>query len=415
MFDILYNKKNVLYELFNSMLKELRDIVKYFILSLGVSAFIVFVLVFVGLRKMFIRNMMITSKLTTINQTDIEEIVSTIDEFISQSTCFDINTEDKSITYDVDDENDKLLQDNNEQINKKEDSNEKLKRKTKIILSFVINTLFIAAILFIIFIVIYTTIDSYINTIDIYFTFTSIISTSKFYNSLILTVLRDVYLSENTLIFNSSHASNIEYINVLYETQKQSNLNMFTYFSQHEKTFEASLRNKMRDVFYSNVCVSSALNVNCTRGDVDISKVLVKGMKYAVDYYANQIDYVKIQYNTAIDDGTNLFIVFTMANDLFILCDIMNDVYLKRIYDYIGQMTKGMFNDKGNNVLLILIAVSVSCVIVLLITIATRWRRYMNRVKMEEAMSVKLIAEIPLRVIMKNNEILAFLKNYVVN
>ena len=415
MFDILYNKKNVLYELFNLMLKELRDIVKYFILSLGVSAFIVFVLVFVGLRKMFIRNMMITSKLTTINQTDIEEIVSTIDEFISQSTCFDINTEDKSITYDVDDENDKLLQDNNEQINKKEDSNEKLKRKTKIILSFVINTLFIAAILFIIFIVIYTTIDSYINTIDIYFTFTSIISTSKFYNSLILTVLRDVYLSENTLIFNSSHASNIEYINVLYETQKQSNLNMFTYFSQHEKTFEASLRNKMRDVFYSNVCVSSALNVNCTRGDVDISKVLVKGMKYAVDYYANQIDYVKIQYYTAIDDGTNLFIVFTMANDHFILCDIMNDVYLKRIYDYIGQMTKGMFNDKGNNVLLILIAVSVSCVIVLLITIATRWRRYMNRVKMEEAMSVKLIAEIPLRVIMKNNEILAFLKNYVVN
>ena len=127
-------------------------------------------------------------------------------------------------------------------------------------------------------------------------------------------MLRDVYLSENTLIFNSSHASNIEYINVLYETQKQSNLNMFTYFSQHEKTFEASLRNKMRDVFYSNVCVSSALNVNCTRGDVDISKVLVKGMKYVVDYYANQIDYLKIQYNTAIDDGTNLFIGISVAN-----------------------------------------------------------------------------------------------------
>ena len=77
-----------------------------------------------------------------------------------------------------------------------------------------------------------------------------------------------------------------------------------------------------------------------------------------------------------------------------------------------GDILYKEFKTNSDRIFLFLILFSCSCILLLLLIICTKWKQYYYLLKQEEFISIKLIAEIPINVIMKNNDILVFLRSY---
>ena len=110
--------------------------------------------------------------------------------------------------------------------------------------------------------------------------------------------------------------------------------------------------------------------------------------------------------------GEENYILFVENNEIFVIATILNDYYFNKIYDYMEDILYQNFKTNSDRIFLFLILFSCFCILLLLVIICTKWKQYYNLLKQEEFISIKLIAEIPINVIMKNNDILVFLRSF---
>ena len=110
--------------------------------------------------------------------------------------------------------------------------------------------------------------------------------------------------------------------------------------------------------------------------------------------------------------GEENYILFVKNNEIFVIATILNDYYFNIIYDYMEDTLYKDFKTNSDRIFLFLILFSCICILLLLFIICMKWKQYYNLLKQEEFISIKLIAEIPINVIMKNNDILVFLRSF---
>ena len=452
LFDLIQKKQMILRELFDITTKHFKDVITYCAVALGISAFICMTFVFLTLRKMYLSNLDTMNKLASVKKEDITEIIKEVDHFvgalprrkISEATKCEIGCDDESDEPSHDAESEQLIasdtneketrsvklktrsvieKDNNGDVTSQlqnEKTSTKIKRRTKILLSFSANIILIIVIIITFLVVVCVVVSHFISLFIFHFDFLLYVTESKLSNIVTVTSLRDAFISNNSERYNASH-SNEEYIPIAFSSMKTKNLNLFSFFAKNEKKFITNSRSQLISLFYTDLCqVSMDIFIfDCSNiyfSEFDSTKVFAKGMKYSIDYFVNLVDYLRIQFlNTLIKENYDLYSVFVASNKLFIAGLVLNDYYLKIIYDYIAILIKKEFKIRRDNLFNFGIIFSVTCLFLLMITICVRWRKYSNKIKEEEFMSIKLIAEVPIKYIMKNNELLTFLKNYVIN
>lgn len=452
LFDLIQKKQMILRELYDITTKHFKDVITYCAVALGISAFICMTFVFLTLRKMYLRNLETMNKLASVNKEDITEIIKEVDYFVgalprrktSEMTKCETGGDDESEETSQEGESEQLIasnanekearsvkviptsgieKDRNVDITSQvenEKSTTKIQRKTKILLSFAANIVLIIVIITTFLVVVCVVVSHYISFFIFHFDFLLYVTDSKFSNVVTVTSIRDAFISNNREKYNASH-SNEEYIPIAFSSLKTKNLELFTFYAKSEKKFTSNSQSQLASLFYTNLCNVSINNFNfdCSNiyfSEFDSTKVFAKGMKYSIDYFVNLVDYLHTQFlNTIAKENYDLYSVFLGSNKLFIASLVLNDYYLKIIYDYIAVLIKEEFRIRRDHLFHFGIIFSVSCLFLLMITICVRWRKYSNKIKEEEFMSIKLIAEIPIKYIMKNNELLTFLKNYVIN
>ena len=233
---------------------------------------------------------------------------------------------------------------------------------------------------------------------------------SRVTNLISLNHLRDIFMFNNTIVFNSTMSNN-EFTSYIYYVLITRNLDIFTFFAQNENKFSEGTSNKFKSIFYGNLCDLN--DINCEYNDFpnqNFYDILIHGFQYSISYFEKQFDLAVSTTNELI--GEENYLLFVENNEIFVIATILNDYYFKTIYSYMEDLLYIDFKKNSDNIFLFLILFSCSCIILLLIIICTKWKQYYYQLKQEEFISIKLIAEIPINVIMKNNDILVFLRTY---
>jgi len=460
-------------ELFNHLRKEIKKMIIFGDTIIGIVNFICLFIAFLLLRKMYNINKQIIEKLTTINRNDINEIIKQLEDYINlmKTDNFTIeeflkNEEEKniknleefeelidsknnskdSINIELQDEtkeNSQLLKketikkkkgdtisfkstksphensilsnNNNNEINNENNNNQnifkdKIYRKTNIFLVFSMNIFAIIIITILYLIISYKVILLYNKKYELYYNLMSKILFSRITNLIALNHLRDIFMFNNTIVFNSTMTNN-QFTSYIYYIMITRNLDIFTFFAQNENKFNYITSNKFKSIFYGSLC--NLDNINCEYSkytNQNFSEILIHGFQYSLSYFEKQFDLAIETTNETI--GEENYILFVENNEIFVVATILNDYYFNQIYDYMGDILYKEFKTNSDRIFLFLILFSCSCILLLLLIICTKWKQYYYLLKQEEFISIKLIAEIPINVIMKNNDILVFLRSY---
>ena len=206
----------------------------------------------------------------------------------------------------------------------------------------------------------------------------------------------------NTIVFNSTMSNN-EFISYIYYVMITRNLDIFTFFAQNE--------NKFKSIFYGSLCILDDINYEYSKyKNQNFSEILIHRFQYSLSYFEKQFDLAFATTNETI--GEENYILFVENNEIFVIATILNDYYFNIIYDYMEDTLYKDFKTNSDRIFLFLILFSCICILLLLFIICTKWKKYYNLLKQEEFISIKLIAEIPINVIMKNNDILVFLRSF---
>ena len=306
--------------------------------------------------------------------------------------------------------NNNINNNNNENNSNQNVFKDKIYRKTNIFLVFSMNIFAIILITIMYLIISYKVILFYNKKYELYFNLMKKISNSKITNLISLNHLRDVFMFNNTIIFNST-MTNSEFTSYIYYVMITRNLDIFIFFAQNENKFSEGTSNKFKSIFYGNLCDLN--DINCEYNDFpnqNFYDILIHGFQYSISYFEKQFDLAVSTTNELI--GEENYLLFVENNEIFVIATILNDYYFKTIYSYMEDLLYIDFKKNSDNIFLFLILFSCSCIILLLIIICTKWKQYYYQLKQEEFISIKLIAEIPINVIMKNNDILVFLRTY---
>lgn len=437
-FQLVENKLLTLRELFDKNINTYKKFIKFSTIGMNIILFIVMVLVFFMLRKMYKINKGIMEKMIIIKKEDITEMIQTVEEFKKSMNCDDDsrdeNNDDLSTEIDIS-ENASLIENevlsNSKKENKKaaqakpgskervnktslEKKETKMVRRQKIFCVFSMNIFYVIIVIVTFFVISYLVGDHLITKTLLYYDFVDRIESSAFQNLLNYNIIRDTFISNDKIQF--SEYNNEEYIRMTFELMKEENLYLISFYSQHEKEFRKETAADLDSIFYTNLCELPLSTIDCEYSDFpqfNFTNVFFKGMKYAIDYFSNQIDMMLNVYKTKLK--TEYITYFSTENDIFITTFILYEHYLKKLYLVILSISDEGFDKNSREFIIFAIVISVICIVILLCVICFGWLKYSNRIRMEEFMSIKLIAEIPIHVISKNNEILSFLKSYVVN
>ena len=250
---------------------------------------------------------------------------------------------------------------------------------------------------------------SYNRKYELYYNSMLKIIYSRVTNLISLNHLRDIFMFNNTIIFNSTMSNN-EFTSYIYYVMITRNLDIFTFFAQNENKFNHATSNKFKSIFYGSLCILDDINCEYSKyKNQNFSEILIHGFQYSLSYFEKQFDLAFATTNETI--GEENYILFVENNEIFVIATILNDYYFNKIYDYMEDILYQNFKTNSDRIFLFLILFSCFCILLLLVIICTKWKQYYNLLKQEEFISIKLIAEIPINVIMKNNDIIVFLRS----
>ena len=496
-FENLWEKNNILDKLFFKIIDRTKNTMIVCYISLGLITFIILIIVFILLRKMYTINKKIIEKFTTIKREDINDIINTLEEFIlnlktenysiekflkheednkikntensfeEQIENFKENLSDNDDFYNInnideiseENEHVNLIKNNNEEKFEKTNSkivkktvikseNEKLKnnndinntnekdknkknlnvkhselndnnnssinqiqRKANIFLVFSMNIFSIIVIIIAYLIVTYIVVIYFQNKYKLYYNLLMKILVSRNENEINFSNIFGIFLFENKIYFNNSLKNNIVYSKLIYDRMRLINLEILTFYSKNKNGLNKNTQKKLENIFYNNFIDSFIEENEKINFDFNFEKIFKDGFEYALNYYQNQIRIIIDIFNRN-ENNSELYDLFIKNNFNFIVCNFLNTIYFQKVYSYFSIILNEQFNNNSKKSLIFLIVFYCLCIFILFLTICTKWIKYFNQLKQEEFISIKLIAEIPIYITMKNDDILNFLKNF---
>ena len=188
------------------------------------------------------------------------------------------------------------------------------------------------------------------------------------------------------------------------------NLEVFTFYSKNKNGLSKNTQKKLENIFYNNFINNFIDENEKINFDFEFEKIFKDGFEYALNYYQNQIRIIIDIFNR--NENNDLYDLFIENNFNFIVCNFLNTNYFQKVYSYFSIILNEQFNNNSKKSLIFLIVFYCLCIFILFLTICTKWIKYFNQLKQEEFISIKLIAEIPIYITMKNDDILSFLKSF---
>ena len=91
---------------------------------------------------------------------------------------------------------------------------------------------------------------------------------------------------------------------------------------------------------------------------------------------------------------------------------ILNYNQIREIYDYLTDLLQTEILKNTNLFFVVIIVISCISFILLVLSLLLKWKHYVAKIKLEEYMSNKLIAEIPIYIIKKNKGICKHLSDF---
>ena len=103
---------------------------------------------------------------------------------------------------------------------------------------------------------------------------------SRVTNLISLNHLRDIFMFNNTIIFNSTMSNN-EFTSYIYYVMITRNLDIFTFFAQNE--------NKFKSIFYGNLCILDDINCEYSKyKNQNFSEILIHRFQYSLSYFEKE-------------------------------------------------------------------------------------------------------------------------------
>ena len=383
--NVIMQKISVLYSLFNYEInRTLQELIVGYIIFSSL-AFVIFILIFLILKERYNYNQTILEFLKQIKNDEIKEIVTKIEQFLKN-----INGSNKSnTTADYKALNQFTITNDNEI-----DKEKFIIREENIFLSFFLNIALIVILIAIHLLLNYYVTLSFINNFKSLSNYNEIIYNSQQYNILLISNLRDIYISNNTAMYNHDSLI-ISYLNLSIYNAKSSSDLIFYNYSEQQENFPSDTQIKLDLIFYTDVCSSIYFNITC---DSDIYReIFYKGLRYSLNFYSYLINNVIFFFNPF--NKIDLLSIFINNNQFFYLPSFLEEYKLSTIYEnIILELNNKIYINSGSLCLMILI-ISLICISTILFSISISWKRYVNKIKLEEYMSNKIIAEIPIYII----------------
>lgn len=153
-------------------------------------------------------------------------------------------------------------------------------------------------------------------------------------------------------------------------------------------------------------------------------RIFSKGFKYVIDFYTNLIENIVGIYfsftsdivyleETITNNMQNSFLnIYKEKYSAFADAYQLNYNYTRLIYDYLTYFLKQSYNACYYWYLIVIIILSSVFLLLEIFAILIKWRKYIQQIKLEEYMSNKIIAEVPMYIIKKNKGIRDHLLNF---
>lgn len=433
------------------------------------------ILIFIILKKRYKLNQSILELLNLIKQEDINEIIFKVEEFINELKSINYNLENKIIqnldtksdVEDVDniDVNTALLetksahsgqntastsanstsgytnQANSLNKNKK---NKNIRRRENIMISFTINIIIILTLVGLFLFLIHYFSNYCLSKYNLIFDYMIIVFESFSQNQKILSNLKDVFIFNDNITYDyEKKVSNFFTSN--FNISKYYNEKVFRSYSENKTDFTSSLINNFDTLYFGDLCSTTSQNLvsiscdvsvtsnntNSTSTSADLTNfdiinidndsfsyanskdtILNKGFKYLIDYYSNSIENLLSVYESSTENNLYLPSVYISRITEFYLPTYLIFNELRTIFDKITLDLENAFFDVSNKFIVLIAIISSVFMLFEFLIIVIKWRKYINQIRLEEYMSNKIIAEIPMYIIRQNKGICEHLLDY---
>jgi len=389
--NILSSKVDTISEFFE--MKNSNTLNILFISEIIISSIVLLIMLFIFLilKERYQYNKTILEFLKQIDNCEIDEIVSRIDNFLkifkssNALAILQMSANNHKIpTYD--------------NVGKKKEKT--IMRKENIFISFFLNISLIIILIIVYLLLEYFLTLMMIQEYDSLFTFNTSLYESYLNNIKSISDIRDVYISNNTALYNNENKVS-SYINSTYYQSKIINDLLISKYSFEKNRMNSNLRDNFDRIFFSDLCqVDSVINLNCSEEE---KRIFNKGLRYALSYYNQKIEEIIKTFNPF--DNTNLFNIYIMNSNYFVNPAILVEEKLSIIYNYLTGSLESSIQNLSSFFFVIILCVSCLSIFLIYMSIFIKWNKYVNKIKLEEYMSNKIIAEIPMYIIQKNRVI----------
>lgn len=441
-------------ESINIILKNIDNTDKNIIFMLHISyavltfvSLIIIFFIFIIIKKRYEVNNNILLLLNLIKISEIKEIIQKVNDFIRDLKQINYNLDNKLIQVETQDEFDDVDSENQSVLNdsklKKDTSikrNVLFIRKNNIFIGFLLNIFIIFSFVIVFLFLISYYSSYYIEKYNLNIKYAVTLFESFHNNQKIISNINDVFIYNNNIKYDYvNKTSNFFYDNL--NKTKYANEEVFKSFSYNKQKFSSKVSNELISIFYNSLC-SDELNNNtgipCNQTDISFSNsngtfiqyntvntnekdfayfitkksILNNGYKSLIDYYTDNIERLIGIYDSSIENQLYLPYVYILRYLEFYIPNfiIFNEMIM--INEKLTNMIEEDFYKITKFFFYLIIGISCGFLIIQIIIINLKWKDYVNNIRLEEYMSNKMIAEIPMHIIRQNKGICEHLLDY---
>jgi len=400
---IISNTNNLIQIKFNDIISLITSLYHSFhddifsIITIGYIIFcslaiVIFLFIFMILKERYNYNQTIFECLKQISNNEIDEIVIKIEQFLKVLNSNNNYLDSASGNGPTLDTEMSLI----DKSNMKKD----IVRDENIFVSFFVNISLIIVLLITHMLLNYFMSAYYIGYFDDLSHFSFSIFDSNFKNLQLISNFRDTYISNNSAIYDDNKLVS-EFLNSSFYETKATTDNLFYEYTLLSRKLPSETNFTLSSIFYNDLCSNSFLNISC-----DLTKnsnIFNKGLRYTLTNFTNQIE--KLIFLFDARSNKDLFSIFINNNSYFWEPSNLEEKELNMIYELLISNISSDLNQYELSFSIIIIIISAIGIFLISISISISWKKYANKIKLEEYMSNKIIAEIPIYIITNNKVI----------
>ena len=238
---------------------------------------------------------------------------------------------------------------------------------------------------------------SFITNLNLFSDYSKIIYDSQQKNLQLISNFRDVFMSNNTAYYDNNSLI-INYLNnSVYDVKNATNI-IFYKYSMIKLNYPSDILNMFDSIFYTDLCQNTYVNITCD--DVFENNIFYKGLRYSLDFYTSLIDKIIFLFYPFVNN--DLLGIYINNNEYFYLPSFLEEYKLRIIYEYINLQLNNRIYQNILFFRVVILIISIVSICMIFLSISINWKKYANKIKLEEYMSNKIIAEIPIYIIRNN-------------